>query len=78
MNADVNRPVVLPEDASRAREAVEAWAAERPGINVGGLWANLATVVAEARYAGYEDGMQAGRRIVANVVKEALHDEGLL
>lgn len=78
MTGDIGRPVVTPAHMDAARAAVDAWAAERPGINTAGLAPLVAQVLADFYYAGYEEGVAGGRRIVANVVKEALHDEGLL
>jgi hypothetical protein len=78
MTGDEGRPVITREDSDRLADALEPWAAERPGINVGELRGALLAALAEHRYAAYSEGIQTGRRIVANVVREALHDEGLL
>lgn len=76
--SDPGRATITREHVETARAVVGSWAEDRPGINVGELTGLVAQAVADAYYAGYSEGLVSGRRIAANVVKEALHDEGLL
>lgn len=70
-------------DTQAARHLVDAWLEERRESSMGHtasvvqLRGMVAQTLADAREAGYLEGVQRGRRDVAQLIHDALDGEGL-
>lgn len=87
---DIVRDAALePRDVVTAQNVLDAWLGDldRPGrlveVQAGGrsileLRGILAVALADARAAGYVEGVHVGRREAGHLVQECLQGEGLL
>jgi hypothetical protein len=82
----VTAGVVMEADVQAARHLVDAWDETLPeGVTklipvaraLLELRGMVATLAADARTAGYLEGLQAGRRQAGQLVRDALEGEGL-